>query len=366
MTDLDLKTVVSNFGSVLQYSDRRYSDRRSSGSLDSLRRCVEGDSLTCELVELFAMKHAYLIRVCIDKAAGNKFGDVSDYEIMEDRFGDRKRLPTSDEAKIPARKLFPAVASGDNTGILSALEGMGVLALCPSAEQQFSRMEGIAEQVTGRARVVFLVELSVFAAEIEDYLRASKYALEAHELNPVGWELYSLSVIEGLAALNDGKVDEALWFLDKSISACLTDEQSCLMCGMSPANFLLAEKLLERDERNEVLRHLSYSRFVWQALGHHIEEWIRLIGGGGRPDFTAGGHWLCTNAPRARLAMQRRHVRSIDAGQDLAAASIPQSRDQVIKAVERMREEYQSRQDTRVLSPAIVQRAIDMWPGSDG
>jgi hypothetical protein len=311
------------------------------------------------------MKHAYLIRACIGKAFGAELGDVSDYEALEDRFGDRRRLPTSDEAKSPARKLFPAVASGDTGRILSALEGMGVLALCPIPKQQFSRMERIAQQVIGRARVVFLVELSFFAAEIEDYARASKYTSEAHEFNPVGWELYSLSVIEGLAALNDGKVDEALWFLDKSISACLTDENSCLMCSMSPANFLLAEKLLERGERNEVLRHLLYSKSVWGILGPHIEEWIRLIEGEGRPDFTAGGHWLCTNPPGARLAMQRRHARFIDSGQDLAWTSALQSRDQVIEAVERMREEYKSRQDTRVLSPANVQEPIGSWPGSE-
>jgi hypothetical protein len=70
MTDLDLKIAVSNFGSVLRYSDRRYSDRRSPNTLDSLRRRVDVDHLTCELVELFAMKHAYLIRACIGKTAG--------------------------------------------------------------------------------------------------------------------------------------------------------------------------------------------------------------------------------------------------------------------------------------------------------
>jgi hypothetical protein len=365
MTDLDLKIAVSNFGSVLQYSDRRYSDRRSPDSLDSLRRCIDVDALTCELVQLFAMKHAYLIRACIGKASGSAFGDVSDYKIIEDRFSDRKRLPTSDEAKLPARKLFQAVASEDNIGILSALEGMGVLALCPIPEQQFSRMERLADQVTGRSRVVFLVELSFFAAEIGDYRRASRYIAKAHEFDPVGWELYSLTVIEGLAALEDGKVDEALWLLDKSIGACLADESSCLLCGLSPANFLLAEKLLEHGERNKVMRHLSYSKFVWRILGNQIEEWIRIIEGGGRPDFTAGGHWLCTNAPGARLAMQRRHLRCIDAGQDLAGISMPQSRDQVIAAVERMREEHKTRQDTRVLGPASLQRPISQWPGAN-
>ncbi len=339
MIKFDLQTVVSRFGEVLQYSERR---------------CVPGDSLTCALCELFAMKYAYMIRACIRESIGAELADTLGDRVMEDRPGGRlRRLPKPDEARVPARGLFLAVASGDRAAILSALEGMGVLALCPKPQQQFASMEPIAGKVIGRAKLVFLVELSFFATELADYERASKYASEAHKFNPVAWELYSLSVIEGLVAWNAGKTDEAVKYLYKSINACLTDVHACLGCGTSPANFLLAEKLVECGERVEVLKHLSDCKFVWRMFRPHIEEWIRVIESGGRPDLTAGGTW--------RLATQCRNARFLDSGQDLAVA--PMHRDQVIAEVEKMRAEFKLPKNIPLPSSAREKERIGKWPG---
>ena len=336
MIKLDLQTIVSRFGEVLQYSER----------------CgVDGDFLTCALCELFAMKYAYMIRACIGESVGTESAHVLGYEVVEDRPVGQRRLPKSGEARVPARKLFSAVASGDRAAILSSLEGMGVLALCPIRQQQFSRMERIVGRVIGRAKLVFLVELAFFAAELGDYERATKYASEAHDFKPVAWELYSLSVIEGLAALNAGKKDEAIKYLSKSINACLTDVHSCIACGISPPNFGLTEKLLERGKRIEVLRHLLDCKAVWRALRPHIEEWIRMIESGGRPDFTAEGTW--------RLATQCRNARLIDSGQELADTSMQQSRDQVITEVERMRAEVKLPKNIPMPKPA------GRWPGPE-
>jgi hypothetical protein len=341
--ELDLQTLVSHFGEVLQYAERY---------------CVTDDCLTCGLCELFGMKYAYMIRACVGEPVGTELAGRVGYEEMEGRSDSRRRLPKSDEARVPARKLFSAVASGDKAGILSALDGMGVLALCPMPRQQFSRMERVAGRVIGRAKLVFLVELAFFAAEVEDYERASQYASEAHDFNPVAWELYSLSVIEGLVALNAGKIDEAVKYLAKSVNACLTDVSACLGCGISPPNFLLAKKLFERGERIEVLRHLLDCKAVWRILRVHIEEWIRVIESGRTPDVGAGGTW--------RLAIQCRNASLIDSGQDLAEVSLSlQSRDQVIAEVERMRAEFKLPKNIPVPNSVKERGLIGRWPGSE-
>jgi len=301
------------------------------------------------------MKYAYMIRSCIGESIGTEPAHVFGYEAAQDRPGGQRGLPKSDEARVPARKLFPAVASGDKAAILSSLEGMGVLALCPTPEQHFSGMERIVGRVIGRAKLVFLVELSLFAAELGDYERATKYASEAHNFQPVAWQLYSLSMIEGLAALNVGKKDEAIKYLRKSIDACFTDVSSCVACGTGEPNFLLAKKLLERGERVEVLRHLVDCNFVWRMLGSHIEAWIRVIENGGMPDFTVIGTW--------RLAVQCRSAHFLASGRDLAGA--PMHRDQVIAEVERMRVEYELPKKAWLLLSAKLKERFNKWPGVD-
>lgn len=204
MTALDLQAVVSRFGGVLQYAERC---------------CVDPDSLDCALCELSAMQHAYMIRACVEESVGAETAPVFGYEVMEGHPGVQKGLPKADEVRGPARQLFSAVALRDGAAILGSLEGMGVLALCPIPEQQFSGMERIVGRITGRAKLVFLVELSFFASEIGDYERATKYASEAQHFHPVAWQRYSLGMIEGLAALHADKKDEAIRCLHKAIDA---------------------------------------------------------------------------------------------------------------------------------------------------
>jgi hypothetical protein len=60
-----------------------------------------------------------------------------------------------------------------------------------------------------------LVELSLFAIELGDFDRTSKYVAEARALDPSAWELYNLCILEGLLALNVGKTYEAIQYLDK-------------------------------------------------------------------------------------------------------------------------------------------------------
>lgn len=109
--------------------------------------------------------------------------------------------------------------------------------------------------------------------------------------------------------------------------------------------------LLERGERIEVLRHLLDCKAIWPWP--QIEEWIRVVESGGRPDFAVRGTW--------RLAMQCRNAHLLASGRDLPGA--PMHRDQVIAEVERMRAEYALPDNFRLPSPVEEKERFDKWPG---
>ena len=111
-------------------------------------------------------------------------------------------------------------------------------------------------------------------------------------------------VIEGLIALDDGRLKEAIQCLDSSTNACQADVDSSVQTSLLPPNLELAEKLLERGEQTAVLRHLSECHNVWQRRRPYIEEWIRIIETGGKPDFQTVGIWGDAEQPSYRLNVQ--------------------------------------------------------------
>src|SRR5205814_1659748 len=129
-----------------------------------------------------------------------------------------------------ARKLFGAIASEDGIGVSNALEEMGVLVLSSGRKEQFSRLELVVGYVAGRAQIVPLVELALFATELEDHERAGRYSREARAFSPTSWELYNLCVVEGVISLEAGRRDEAILNLSRSIDACQSDEYASLEC----------------------------------------------------------------------------------------------------------------------------------------
>ncbi|MGP8173821.1 MAG: hypothetical protein ACLP7O_04655 [Terracidiphilus sp.] len=345
----ELKDVLTSFGRILQYAERR-------GCRDSLSRA---------LCEFYAMNHARMIWTCVGGCIRDEKVHVPEQETAGSTFGSSNVLPASEDARPPARQLLSAFASCDGVQVLNALEAMRVLALCPDPALQFPRMERAARQVEGRAKMVFFVDLSFFAVEAEDYENAKKYALKAHEFNPAAWELYSLCVIEGLVSLSAGRKDEAIGFLHKAADTCLADVETCVGCGISPANFLLAEALLKCGDRIEVLRHLLDCSAIWLTLRPQIRDWVRVVEEGGMPDFTAGGSWRTADAPGGRLATQCRNARMIDAGQYSEAHLIHHSRDQVAVEVERLRANVVVPRSTAVPEFALDRSLRGEWPGNE-
>jgi tetratricopeptide (TPR) repeat protein len=311
------------------------------------------------------MNYALMIWTCVSGCIRDKKVRVPEQETEGSASGSSSVLPASEDAKLPARQLLSAFAACDGVQVLNALEAMRILALCPDPTLQFPRMELAARQIQGRAKMVFFVDLSYFAVEAEDYENAKKYALKAHEFNPAAWELYSLCVAEGLVSLSEGRKDEAISYLHKAADACLADVETCLGCGISPANFALAEELLKCGDRIEVLRHLLDCSGIWRTIRPQIMEWVRVTEEGGMPDFTAGGSWRIANAPGGRLATQCRNARVIDAGRYPEAYPMHSSRDHILAEVERMRAEFVLPRSAKVPEFLSDPGLRGEWPGNE-
>jgi len=260
---------------------------------------VSNDRLATTLCELYAIMGAYQILACV-RSTGHF--DVN--AIPEGSGGACEWLPKHETVQNAGRDLVAAVASGDQNAASDALIKMGVLALCPPSKCIFAAMDVVTQRVTGRAQQVFLVDVSRFAAKTGDYKRASDYLQRARRFDLSSWELYNACLIQGLIAVNAGEVDEAIECLARSIRACLAYERARVECCIRAPSFELAEALLDRGEREAVLRHLLDCKSIWDVLQPQIDNWIHIIEEGGKPDFQATGNLRIPEKPSHRLRMQ--------------------------------------------------------------
>jgi hypothetical protein len=297
----------------------------------SARYCDNGSRLSRLLSTLFAMKSAFLVRASLgprdDLGEAATSGRAAVWESIEQR-----GLPELSEVHRAVQQLAAAVASNNRVEVIQTLEAMGIFDLCPVPGEQLSSMEHLAGNVSGRARLVFLVELLLFAAEVADFNAMKKYVSEAWGLTPSGWELYNLCIFEGLFALEAGNLDEAVQFLEKSLRACQTDEHTLIGCGLRPPNFRLAQKLLDGGLRSTVLRHLVACKTVWQRSWIPIDEWINLIEDGQVPNFDSAEGLRGMSLPSCRLDLQWMRARSLDAAKVAGPPAIARPLEEVVAA----------------------------------
>jgi tetratricopeptide (TPR) repeat protein len=270
---------------------------------------VADDRLATALCELYATMGAYQILTWMGPT---NFGVAHNRE--EDASGVCAPLPKLDTIQKAGRELLAALSSGDGAVAVGSLTDMGLFALCPSLKSVFARMEFITDRVTGHAQQVFVVELARFAANLGDYERAGKYVQQARTFDPSSWELYNIHVVEGLIALNIGNVDEAIRCLVLSTSACLAYEKARAQCCIRAPSLALAEKLLDRGEREAVQRHLLDCRNVWEVLQPWIDNWVQVIEQGGKPNFQAEGNLRVPEESSNRLRMQWMNACSLAGG----------------------------------------------------
>jgi tetratricopeptide (TPR) repeat protein len=332
MNEHEIRAAAAEFERVIRFCERiRENDTRLARVL-----CV-----------FYAMWSAFAIRASLGPHDDEASEAASDPALTRCGEVEQWRFPTLDVVKSAAQKLAFSAVSESRAGISEALEEMGVFALCPLPDEQLSRMELVARCVTGRAQLIPLVELSLFAVGLRDYESASRYAKEAHALHPRAWELYNLYVTEGLIALSTGNVREAIQYLDKSVDACELDEHASLSCGSRLPNFALAQQLLECGERVEVMKHLLRCKNVWQYFSRQIDKWIKLIEGGENPDFQASAILRGMNSS-SKLLTQWKHACSIEEEPSLTAPIVRKSPAEVMAAREKLEADYRRLMSTNI------------------
>jgi hypothetical protein len=320
---------------------RTFNARELLEQADDFERVIKAGEKYCDvrsrvsrlLCALFAMKSAFLIR--------RSLGSADDLcEVAKDGVGDawetieQQGLPGLDTVHSAVQKLRGGVASSNRVATVSALEEMGVFALCPIPSEQLWRMERLAGNVSGRARLVFLVELMLFAGELDNFDAVRKYVSETWGLVPSGWELYNLCVFEGLFALEAGNLDEAVQFLGRALRACQTDEHTLISCGLCPPNFILAQRLFERGAHGATLRHLVDCKTVWQRSWMPVDKWINLIGHGQTPDFDDCEGLKSMSLPSCRLDLQWMRARALASAKEPSPAVPSRSLAEVVAAKE--------------------------------
>jgi hypothetical protein len=302
--------------------------------------CAGGDRLAQILSLFVASGAAFSIRECLQKALGAGLLPMSE---AEDAGGAEETLPTMKAVHEARIQLIEAVAASDASRIIDALELMRVFALSAAQHSQLSRMARLADEVSGGARLAFLVQLSLFAVYSGNRDAGKAYADEAWTFRPTECELYNLCMLEGIFALGDGKTAEAIQWLDDAISACQVDEYSLLTCGSRPPSFALARELLAKGERKVVMAHLRQCKDIWQIseIQNRLDIWVQIIEQGGVPDFRLGIAGRALNLHRCRLDRQWTRVRLLRSRKTPSACAEPKSREQVLAGRRRLRDDIE-------------------------
>jgi len=314
--------------------------------------CQSGESLARLLSVFFAMRAAFAIRSSVGVGEGDPAEMAADSvrEGSGSTYAEQQSLPTVDIVRAATSRLVVAVTSNNSAQTASALEEMGVLALCPIPGEQLSRMERMTANVVSGTRLILLVELSVFAVELGEFDGASRYVAEARALSPSSWEFYNLCVLEGLFALKAGKQGEAVQWLERSSNACQVDEHASLDCAIRAPNFLLAQELTAQGERAAVVRHLLDCKNVWGYCRLPIDEWVDIIQRGGNPNFQGSEAVQALNEPFWKLQTQWIRARCLEEAERLPPTrpTRPKSPAEVLAARKRLLEEHLRCADTIV------------------
>ena len=191
----DLQTAVSELGKVLELCEQRIRPRKAP--------------VIRVLCELYAIKVASKVLTGLGRLDGLEFETNRVHDEAEDRFGAQIELPSYAAFQSVAQQLRVALESNERAGVVAALQEIGVFALCPDTDRQFARLEKRIGSVIGRAQLIPLVELSIFALELGQIERSGKYATEAHALGPGASEQHDLCTVEGVIALHTGNIAEA-------------------------------------------------------------------------------------------------------------------------------------------------------------
>jgi hypothetical protein len=331
VSDIDLASQLKNFELVTVLGERL---------------CQKESTLAPVIYAIFAMWCAFRIQLCLGPEQIGKI-EYQLEESLEELLRRVTVLPSPDSMRRAARDLVSLETLNHPSAIAGALEKMGVLALCPSPPHQFDRMRLVADCMSSYTRVSALVELALFASEVENYDRASEFAAEARSFSPCESELYSICVVEGLVAFSKGMYIEAARLMAQSVISCQCDEYASLACGVRSLNLSLPEKLLSVGLHDEVTNYLLNCRDIWQSVRPQIDVWISLLSNGERPDFGASKAIRLMGTPSFRLMMQWDRIVFLEENSRTAdPLQIRKSRAEVLAGRERLRREHKRAKGT--------------------
>ena len=253
------------------------------------------------LRELYATKSAAEILLSLHGLCPERIDSARDLAQAHDKYHIQPHLPSVGAVENATPRLLNAVASRDWNETVVALTEMGMFELFPTDVKVFNRLELRVGCVNGRARLIPLVELALFAAELGAYERAVAYVSEANTLGPEPPELHDIHTLFGLMALAAGDTEEAKRRLAQSTRVCREDEYARITCGIRPFNLELAKKLLQCEESSAVLEYLTECKEVWAYEAKRIDTWIEAIHNGREPYFFAPSARSALDRPAARI-----------------------------------------------------------------
>jgi hypothetical protein len=298
----DIQTELSRFESTLKV------------------RVPAPDGLTEALREIFATESAYSI---VSYFHVNYPVEIETARRVQTaaRRQTRPMLPRLEVVHREIPRILEAIKSNERSAPLAALEEAGILPLCPSDDLMFEQLELSVASVMGMAQVLPLIELAFVAIKIGAFERAGSYVVRANVLAPGAPELHDLHTISGILALNNDDVNKAKESLLNSVHVCERNEFSCLSCSLHPYNLLLAEKLIERGEREVVVQYLSRCGEVWKQGARQLSPWIKEIKSGQQPDFVSRGMRRILDSPgfKMRWLATRSSFLSQSVAQELAS-----------------------------------------------
>jgi len=331
MGDAELFSRLKDFEAVIMLSERLFAKKHPAPPM----LCV-----------LFAMWCAFRIRIYAGLDGVKDLGSQWEGRATDLPNG-ITALPNLDCVRAASETLMGAQKLQDQSAVCAALEKMGILALCPEPSRQFAKMRDLVGRMTGHAHVIALVEMARFASELEDHDRAIEYATEARSLDATECELYSICIVEGLAAFHNQMYVESARLLGRSTEPCQCDEYASLQCGVRALNVSLPEKLLAVGFRDEVSKYLRNCRDVWRSLRPQIDVWISLVGNGETLDFGAPKVVKLMNTPSFRLQTQWARIAFLEENPQRYADKyrIRKSRSEVLAGRERLRAEYRQQKD---------------------
>lgn len=148
-------------------------------------------------------------------------------------------------------------------------------------------LEGLLENASEYEQFVILPELAKTAIEINNFSKAENYANEllclANDFQDdwnYGNAIHDANVVLGMVSLQKDLVEEAKDRLLKAGKA----PSSPQLKSFGP-NMMLAEALLDKGEKDVVIRYFELLKNVWEYHDGRLDSWIAAVRGGGKPYF---------------------------------------------------------------------------------